>query len=357
MADAPKPRWIHLTPDRLVLLLLAIEGLLWLSERFQLFPKGYAVLIAVASVGVFMLAVFLWFAAALIFRWRFQYSIRSLLVLTVAVAIPCSWLAVEKNEARQQRAAAVVFERFGGNVIYDYMFDQHGSSLPNPKPPGPAWLRQLLGENFFTEIEELDLIDNGWHRQRGHEIKDAELEYLKGLTKLKRLFLNGTQVSDAGLKNLKGLTQLLHLWLSDTKVSDAGLEHLRGLTQLQWLSLGGTQVTDAGLEHLKGLRQLRTLDLYDTRVGDAGLEHLKKLTQLNKLDLNGTGVSDAGLEHLKGLTQLQELDLSGTKVSDAGLEHLKGLTQLRVLHLNGTKVSDAGVAKLQEALPRCRIVQ
>ena len=34
----------------------------------------------------------------LIFRWRFQFSIRSLLVLTVAVAVPCSWLAVEVKE-------------------------------------------------------------------------------------------------------------------------------------------------------------------------------------------------------------------------------------------------------------------
>ena len=57
MADAPKPRWYRLTPDRLVLLLLAVEGLLWLSERFCWFPfnqhKGWTVLIAVASVGVF----------------------------------------------------------------------------------------------------------------------------------------------------------------------------------------------------------------------------------------------------------------------------------------------------------------
>ena len=42
---------------------------------------------------------------ALLFRRRFQYCLRSLLLLTVAVAIPCSWLAVDNagGERKQQR--------------------------------------------------------------------------------------------------------------------------------------------------------------------------------------------------------------------------------------------------------------
>jgi hypothetical protein len=95
MTDAaPKPRWFRLTPDRLVIGLLVVEGLLWLSERFEWFPKGYAVLLVVAVVAVTILLMSLWFVIALVVRSHFQFSIRSLLVLTVAVAIPCSWLAV-----------------------------------------------------------------------------------------------------------------------------------------------------------------------------------------------------------------------------------------------------------------------
>ena len=71
--------------------LLALEGFLLLSERFEWFAfnrhKGWTVLIAVASVVVAMLLMFLWFLAALVFRWRYQFSIRSLLVLTVVVAV------------------------------------------------------------------------------------------------------------------------------------------------------------------------------------------------------------------------------------------------------------------------------
>ena len=58
--------------------LLAVECLLWLSERFQWFTVNYyerwTALIAVASVGVAMLVMLLWFAASLLFHWRFQFS-------------------------------------------------------------------------------------------------------------------------------------------------------------------------------------------------------------------------------------------------------------------------------------------
>ena len=81
----PKPLWYRLTPDRLVIGLLAVECLLWLSERFQWFAfdqhKGWTVLIAVAVVGGAMLVMLGWFISSLLFRWRFQFSIRSLLVL------------------------------------------------------------------------------------------------------------------------------------------------------------------------------------------------------------------------------------------------------------------------------------
>ena len=43
--------------------------------------------------------------------------------------------------------------------------------------------------------------------------------------------------------------------------------------------------------------------------------------------------------------------------TDAGLDRLKGFTQLRELDLTGTQVTDAGVAKLQKALPNCKITR
>ena len=261
-------RWYHLTPDRLIVALLPVEGLLWLSERFQWFGfnehKGWTVLVAIASIGVAMLVMLLWLVAALLFRVRFQFSIRSLLVLTVAVAIPCSWLAVEMKEAREQRAAVEEIRKLGGGVyaLYDYEFTS------TQQPPGPVWLRRLLGDDCFVSVVKVMLADT--------RITDVWLGRLKGWTRLQELELSKSKITDAGLKHLKGLTQLRQLFLGGTKVTDAGLEHLRGLMQLQDLRLNGTQVTDAGLECLKGLPQLRVFVLDGTHVTDAGVQRLRQ---------------------------------------------------------------------------------
>ena len=71
MADAIEPNhgWYRLTPDRVVIGMLAAEGFLLLSERFRWFAfnqhKGWTVLVALATVGLTLLLMLLWFAAAL----------------------------------------------------------------------------------------------------------------------------------------------------------------------------------------------------------------------------------------------------------------------------------------------------
>jgi hypothetical protein len=117
-------RWFRLTPGHVVIGLLAVEVGLWLSERIGWFGwhKGYAVLTCVAVAGVAMLLMLVWFGVALIFRQRFQFSIRSLLVLTVAVAIPSSWLAVETKKAGEQEAHVRELRTLG-DVIVEYELD------------------------------------------------------------------------------------------------------------------------------------------------------------------------------------------------------------------------------------------
>ncbi len=294
-----KCRWFSPQPSWLVLCLLAATAFLFLSERFGFHQhKGWSVVIAVASVGALMALMLAWFVIALVFHLRFQFSIRLLLVLAVAVALPFSWLAVEMKKAREQRGVIEALEKLRAEVAYYGTFEGPAQVA---QLPGSVWLRTLLGDDFFVA------------------------PYL--------VRFDSTMVT----------------------VTDADLEHLQGLSQLQRLGLEGTGVTDAGLDHLKGLTQLQVLLLNGTKVTDAGLEHLKGLSQLQVLCLNGTKVTDAGLERLEGLSQLRVLWLNGTKVTDAGLERLEGLSQLRELGLNGTKVTDAGVKKLQQALTNCMV--
>jgi hypothetical protein len=314
--DAPeKRRWYCPTPGWLVFGSMAVTGLLFLSERWRWFPfnehKGWTVLVAVAGVGVVLGVMLLWWLVALIFRWRFQFSIRTLLVLTLVVALPCSWLAVTMGKARTQANAWEEIRKLGGHVGL------------GPNPNTPERLYDLFGHHFFREPVQVLLNDS-----KG---ADAALEYFKQFTAVQQVQLNGSNVSDAGLANLKGLTDLQHLSLCDTQVTDAGLDNLKYTPALVNLWLDNTQVSDAGIENFNSLRALKSLLLRHSKV------------------------TDAGLVNLKGLTALEQLSLDDTQVTNAGLEDLGGLTELRYLSLLGTKVTDGGVAKLRKALPNCYI--
>ena len=301
--DLPKRRWFYPTPGWLILTLLAVEGLLWLSERFQWLAfnshKGWTVLIAVASVGVMIVLVLLWLAVALLLRLRFQFSIRLLLVSVLVAALPFSWLAVEMKKAREQKELVSATKNAGGLVKYDWGINPFWDTVPNAEAPGPGWLGKLLGGDFFLHVTVIVF--------GGRQVTDRELEHLEDLTKLQRLWLNNTAVTDVGVAHLAGLTQLTELRLDSTQITDAGLRHLAGLTRLRWL------------------------------------------------DLERTRITDAGLLHLSGLTQLQELWLDHTQITDAGLGPIAGLTQLRLLWVMHNKVTDDGVEKLRQALPECQI--
>lgn len=269
----PKPRlrWFHLTPGCLLVVLLIVEGILLLSERWL--PKGWSVLFTIASVCMAMVLMLLWYILALLFRWRFQFSIRSLLVLTIAVAIPFSWLALEMKWAREQKKAVETLMKMGGSVYYEDTMDSSGRWLgerepSGEEPPDPAYLRKMLGNDFFGNVTQICL-DN-------LNISDADLEYCKGMTQLIALSLDDTPITDAGLKNLKGSKQLQTLALERTQITDAGLEHLKGIDRMQYLDLGSTQITDAGLKHMEGLKQLKYLFLNGTKVTDVGVKQIQE---------------------------------------------------------------------------------
>jgi hypothetical protein len=256
----PKRRWYHPTPASLIYGLLVVEGLLWLSERYRWFCfnecKGWTVLIAVAVVGMAMLVILGWFAASLLFRLRFQFSIRSLLVLVVVVALPFSWLAADMKKVRDQHT---MIRRLGGKApqVVDYA-----------GPPEPAWLRKLLGKEFFTDVTWLIFHDG--------KIQDSDLTGLAEFDRLDILQLESQPITGAGLKHLNGLSQLRELSLTDTQISDAGLEPIGGMTGLRRLWLNHTHVTDGGVKHLNGLAELKELWLVDTPVTDPGVKKLQQ---------------------------------------------------------------------------------
>jgi hypothetical protein len=217
-------RWYRLTPGQFVLALAAFEVLLCLSARYRWFAfskhQGWTVLIAVAAVAAVVLVILAWFAVALFFGRRLQFSIRSLLLLTVAVAIPFSWLVQSMREARWQREAVTAI-RSPGYVVYDWQCDCDGQVMPiADEPQGPAWLWGLLGGDFFSEVSDVNM----------DSPTDADLRHLERIRGIQYLYFGGNRVriTDAGLERLYGLSQLreLNLTCADD-VSDEGVRRLQ----------------------------------------------------------------------------------------------------------------------------------
>ena len=201
-------------------------------------------------------------------RW-FQFSLRTMMIFTLICAIPCAWLGNKIEQKRREREVVKAIRDFGGLVTFDYEM-VGGSSFPPPRPeaPGPTWLRDLLGQDFFSDVGEVILL--------GRNFGDDDLEKLKGFTQLQSLNLDATKVTNSGLTNLNGFTQLRFLSLDKTEIDDAGLANLKGLAHLQYLYLNNTNVGDAGLASLKELTELRTLSLSKTKATDAGVRDLQR---------------------------------------------------------------------------------
>ena len=68
-------RSFHLTPERVLLGLPSLWGVLFLLEHFQWLRNGFSVLLALASVGMIVLSLSYMVQACPRLRWRFQFSL------------------------------------------------------------------------------------------------------------------------------------------------------------------------------------------------------------------------------------------------------------------------------------------
>ena len=199
-------------------------------------------------------------------RWL-QFSLRTMMIV---VTVFCVWLGFTAKRARDQRQAVEVIRKLWGAGYYEH---QLPLGFPS-KPPGPKWLRRLIGDEYFFSFGRIEVGGP----------TDADLVHLKALTSLTFLALSGTKVTDTGLEHLKDLTNLQTLELRNTHITDTGLEHLIALTDLEVLVLTSPQITDAGLVHLKGFTKLERLYVNYTQVTDEGVKKLQQALPNCKID-------------------------------------------------------------------------
>lgn len=199
------------------------------------------------------------------------------MILTAMVAVPCAWLGHKIEQKRTELEAVKVVEGLGGWVEWDYQIMERGGR--DAEPFGPRWLRNILGDNFFSEVEGVSFSNS-------NSVKDADLAILAKFPSLKGVDLQvgeDAHITDAGLAQLRQLP-LRGLAIASDVITDAGLVNVKGLTQLQDLRLYVSNMTDAGLENLRGLTQLETLNLCRRNVSDKAVEDLQRALPNCKID-------------------------------------------------------------------------
>ncbi len=102
-------------------------------------------------------------------RWRFQFGIRSLLVLTAAVAVACSWLAVNLQRAKKQKAAVEAIRALDGSVEYDWRPDDPNDPFSGGNADSSAadslrrrvrtCVCRLFGQDFVSDAVSVDMND------------------------------------------------------------------------------------------------------------------------------------------------------------------------------------------------------
>ena len=110
-------------------------------------------------------------------RW-YQYSLRTLFLLTLIVSLLMSWHAVKMKNAMAQKKAVEAILAADGTVGYDYEFDEEGKEIKGAKGHGPAWLRGLLGPDYFDVVVHVCV-----HSAKG-------MEGVNGLVRLRSLSID-----------------------------------------------------------------------------------------------------------------------------------------------------------------------
>ena len=231
-----------------------------------------------------------------------RFSLRELLLLVGAVTVV---LAVLVRPHRQRQAVDSV-RRLGGDVEHFFWGDKRSPVTD----PDPAWIRNLMGEQFMTVgVVNLD----------GSNATDSDLDFLRTLRDIRVLNLSNTEITGEGLQCLRNHAQLRIIRLNNTGVGDDVLNEVAKMTALQELYLNGTRVSDNGLQRLRKLQHVRVLAIDNTNVTARTVDWLRHWPKLELLQVMGVDLYQRDLDDADAIRRKFQLVLKTDAVVDEEL--------------------------------------
>jgi hypothetical protein len=208
-------------------------------------------------------------------KLRVRFTIR---VLLAVIAIVGFLLAVQVNRARNQ-ARIVGLLRFG--VIYRHQWPAGGRLNRNAEPPGPKWLRDLIGDHYFQTVQIVEggfpdeelLADigslYGVEHVRIHANRLTDPDALRNIQNCRTLqsvaIIEGRKLKRLNLSYLSSLPRLSSLWLESLKTDDDAIIDIAAIKSLRQITIKQTLITQEGVDRLAAMRPELEID-YSHRV-------------------------------------------------------------------------------------------
>ena len=292
-------------------------------------------------------------------RNRFRFSLRSFLIVLIAIAVALGVVGKSYNDSQREKAA---LKSLKNNGFY-FSASAFESRMFHPVYRPLSW----LGEAHFQQRRCLDIyFDQGRETSKVGDTTtsrnlDQSLEPLNRFRRLESLtvattsYVALTATSDAlsPIRNLKGLSDL-----SFRMPVKGDLEFLsnQGLPKLERLSFHNrpSEFSDNAFRNIASNQTLQRLEMVCETISENQLAEISKLKNLTHLKIHTRQISSIG--HLAALEQLQDLslDLAWWNGKEHGLSPVPDLAPLRRLkHLKHLSLGGEMGSKTLVALEPC----
>ncbi len=225
-------------------------------------------------------------------RIRFQFSLRTLLGLVTCIAFACAYLAVKRENAKSVRRIVTSVPPLAEyqHVIFRHEIDTDFDYKcpitrfiggPEPSRPGPKWLRDIIGDDAWTEVIGFDLIGMpSWSVV--HTLPKARgIEFLKVVC---------ADNSEADLSEIARFSELRALVIPCAYLTPSQVSYLRSLPDLQYLDIRWGRADDDVANELARLKPLKHLYISNTQITERGIEKIRKA--LPDCDLTEPNLND-----------------------------------------------------------------